>query len=190
MLINRMSSALALLFLGYAVDEGIGADALIYLFVLSGLILGFISNLAIKRWEVARWSFRVLYRVCYGNSWEETKPSLRTSAEIEHVDYPTVRLRVKLVYMSTILFFIGFLFPSVLASVWPDLRATLMQTGFLLNSIGSLIVALYVEKDIATIFQGLRPNEIKRINYEMASYKSYAFFTGALLFLILALLVV
>jgi hypothetical protein len=190
MLVNRVSSALALLFLGYAVDIGIGADALASLFALAGLILGVISNLAIKRWEVARWTFRLLYRVCYNKAWVENNSSLSANAEVDYDHSPSVRLRVKFVYVSSVLLFIGFLVPSIIASVWPDLRATLMQTGFVLNAFGSLIVALYVEKDIATIFQGLRPNEIERINSEMAAYKSYAYVTGALLFLILGPLVV
>lgn len=190
MLFNRVSSALALLFLGYAVDLGTDAEALARIFVFSGLILGLISNLVIKRWEVARWTFRFFYRVCYNNTWVENNPPLRTSAKIENDHLSNVGLRVKLVYLSTVLLFLGFLMPSIAASVWPDLRATLMQSGFVLNSFGSLIVALFIEKDIATIFQGKRPKEIKRLNYEMASYKSYAYLTGAFLFLILAPLVV
>lgn len=186
MLFNRVGSALALLFLGYAVDTGIDADELASLFAISGLILGVISNFVIRRWEVARWTFSLLYRVCYGSSWVESNSPLRASAEVEYDHSSSERLRVKLVYVSSVLLFMGFLIPSILASVWPDLRATLMQTGFVFNALGSLIVALFVEKDIATIFQGLRPSEIKRVNSEMAAYKSYAYVTGALLFLIVA----
>jgi len=190
MLANRLFTALALLLLGYAVDFGVKPVTLAYIFTVTGFILATASVLILARWSAAAWIFQTFYRVCYGKIWKSDGVSYEDLEDDKSEECGPIRVRVWFVYFATSLFFLGFLIPPILASFWPDARATLMQTGFLFNAIGSLIMALYVEKDIARIFQGLRPQQIARVNSDIAMHKSYAFITGALLFWIIGFAVV
>jgi len=58
-------------------------------------------------------------------------------------------LDVMIIFLLSIF---GFLLPSVAASFFPNYRATLLQTGFVLNSVATLYSTFRIEKRLALIF--------------------------------------
>jgi len=65
---------------------------------------------------------------------------------IDKIRGPHFQIDLALVF-SLALF--GFLLPSIMAATFPGYRATLLQTGFLLNSLATIYMTLRIERQLA-----------------------------------------
>ena len=78
---------------------------------------------------------------------------------------------------------IGLLSPSLLATTFPAYRATLMQTGFIINSIASIISVMYVERQIAITLDGGDQHEIGLLYNSFLVSRALGYAVTALFFL-------
>lgn len=140
MLINRFGAAVALLLIGYSIDTEISPSKLIESYLITVLIVGMFYALAAMRgnWIMAATEkfIRFYYKV---------EPNVEQRCVSEHFSFKG-RIDLLVIYILTIT---GFLLPSVAAAIFPAYRGTLLQTGFLLNSVATLYTALKIEKEIA-----------------------------------------
>lgn len=140
MLVNRFGGAIALVLIGYSIDTGIAAHQLIVTYLVTILFVGACYTLAAFR---GNWILPATAR--FVRYYYHIDPPVDVR-DIKLEVTKTARFDLTIIYLITIS---GFLLPSVLAAILPDYRATLLQSGFLLNSIATLYTALKIEKDIA-----------------------------------------
>lgn len=140
MLVNRFGGAIALVLIGYSIDIGIAAHQLVATYFVTTLCVGASYAMAAVRgdWMLSMTAKFVKYYYNIDSPIELNDIVL----EIKN----TARFDLALIYIITIS---GFLLPSILAAIYPDFRGTLLQSGFLLNSIATLYTALKIEKEIA-----------------------------------------
>lgn len=140
MLVNRFGAAIALLLIGYCIDTGIKPDKLVLAYFITIIIVGLFyaltalngDNILLHTEKFVKFYYRV------NPQWDSKKLTVKQAK--------TARFDLTLIYFITIA---GFLLPSVLAAIYPVYRGSLLQSGFLLNSIATLYTALKIEKDIA-----------------------------------------
>lgn len=140
MLVNRFGGAIALLLIGYSIDTGIAAHELVASYMITVLIIGACYAIAALR---GTWILSGTDR--FVRSYYGVEPPV--SVKNVQVNFTKAgRLDLTVVYIISLA---GFLLPSVLAAIYPVYRATLLQSGFLLNSLATLYTALKIEKAIA-----------------------------------------
>lgn len=140
MLVNRIGAASSLLLIGFFIDQGIAPVQLIFIycgFSLTLAVLYFLAGLnASQSLILLRPLVMRYYKI------EIAKPKTKKNA----IPFRPIPNDIALIFALSLC---GFLLPSVAAAIFPDYRATLLQTGFILNSIATLYFALKIEKDLA-----------------------------------------
>jgi len=87
----------------------------------------------------------VAFRLVYGKTCEPQAIQAARDSHRERVEYKLSTA----VAGVTALGFLGLLAPSLLASAYFEYRATLIQSGFILDSVASIVSVLQVERRIA-----------------------------------------
>lgn len=162
MLVNRATTALALLTIGYLVDTSIPGSQLLIIYAATSLVIA-VSHLPLLRRAPLLNLTLVAFRRIYGKTCEPVAIQSARDLHRERVEYKVSPA----VAGVTALGFVGLLAPSLVASAFPDYRATLMQTGFIVNSFASIISVLQVERRIAMVMDSGSPRQINEL------YSSY-----------------
>ena len=150
MLANRAATALALVLVGYLVDIFVPKQDLLITYSAAALVIAMCHLPLTKRLPLLRITLFSFRRI-YGKSASDEQVNAAIALLGRKAPW---RVSVAVMVVTTI-GFLGLLAPSLLASTFPTYRATLMQTGFILNSLASIISVLHVERIIAvTIDQG------------------------------------
>jgi hypothetical protein len=150
LLANRVAVAFCMPLLGYFVDSQIGISNLIWIYELSLVVLALTMCLIATRIDLA---FKAL--LFFGRAFhkDEMLPNVKEIAPGKlKIDGPA--LYTMIFYLS------GFLLPALVAMMFPDYRATLMQLGFVFNSMGTLINVAVVERRFSTLAQHGKQEEV------------------------------
>lgn len=139
MLINRFGAALALLIIGFMIDIGVSIRDFLSIYILFVLILG-ISYLLKAKFP----NFGLKLTIAFITRYYAINCGNALSYKAES-QVSKVKPSIAIIFSISLL---GFLLPSLLASAFPDYRATLLQSGFILNSIATLYSALKIEKNL------------------------------------------
>lgn len=150
MLANRAATALALVLIGYLVDIFAPVQDLLLVYTVAAAVIA-LCHLPLSRrlplLRITLFCFRRIYRKAASHK--------QINSAIESLSCRATWQVSPAVLLVTTIGFSGLLAPSLLASTFPAYRATLMQTGFILNSLASIVSVLHVERIIAvTIDQG------------------------------------
>lgn len=144
MLINRFGAALGLLLIGFMIDTGIT----VYKFAVTYGVFAII--LAVVYWMTARyWALGPRLLTPFIARYYRVKVDL-PQFKVEQVSCTELNFDIAIIFSVALL---GFLLPSILAAGFPDYRATLLQSGFILNSLATLYSALKIEKGLALTLQ-------------------------------------
>lgn len=131
MILNRFGAALFFTSAGFLVDIGTSPKAFLLLFSLSWGFLGLLTLIYIRKWQAVS-EFLALKLFNKENAFSTTF---------------VINFSIKDFLTNFPFFFnlIGISAPVILAAFFPDFRATLLQIGFLFNSIATLLLVLIVE---------------------------------------------
>lgn len=140
MLLNRFGAAIGLLLIGFFIDSGISVGKLVVTYSVFSAILGAVYLATARFTTFGLRIFRPFITYYY-----KIEIPDRQHANIS-IDYRNPKTDIGLIFMVALL---GFLLPSVAAAAIPEYRATLLQTGFILNSFATLYSALKIEKGLA-----------------------------------------
>lgn len=162
MLVNRATTALALLTIGYLVDTSIPVSQLLVIYAATSLVIAACHLPLLRRAPLLNLTL-VAFRSIYGKTCEPEAIQSARDLHLERVEYKVSPA----VAGVTALGFLGLLAPSLLASTFPNYRATLMQTGFIVNSLASIISVLHVERRIAMVMDSGSSQQINEL------YSSY-----------------
>lgn len=140
MLINRVGAASGLLLIGFFIDYGTPPQLMIGVYCAFSIALSLLyfatgwyaSNLVSILRPVVMWYYKIEI-----DTLEQANQHRRLRSPPNDIAF---------IFLVALL---GFLLPSVAAAIFPDFRATLLQTGFMLNSVATLYSTLKVEKDMA-----------------------------------------
>ena len=149
MMLNRLAVSLTLPVLGFLIDYGLSHEKIIYI-VMAGIFLYLLLNLVLLIFS-SRITKIILYFLRYysvGESSYDLEKLHNHQNSINLLNYDKASL---FVYAIIIL---GFFLPSVLAAVFFDYRASIIQLGFSLNVFGTLINVLVIEKNVSHIIEG------------------------------------
>lgn len=150
MLINRVGAAVALLLIGYLLDTGSSSNALATSYIMFLLMIS---------------AFYYIYSVYLSKFVQLESRFITRFYRLTRIDLPTEGTRaeglhrcnknskpffydVSLVYCISLL---GFLLPSIAASHYAEYRATLLQSGFILNSFSTIYFTIVCEGKQASI---------------------------------------
>lgn len=162
MLVNRATAALALLAIGYFVDTSIPRERLQMIYALAAILIAILHFPLLSRRPILAmtlFAFRRMYaKIC--------PPEIVAASQETYAKKSPYRISAA-VAIVTAVGLLGLLIPSLLASTYPAYRATLMQTGFILNSAATIINILYVEREIAMTLDEGNADQIN------ALYNSY-----------------
>lgn len=142
MLINRFGAALGLLIIGVMLDTGTTVEklALIYtVFLYCLAVIYYITSQNSKLCTRLLTTFMECYykvQVEAPKSYVQTKSNIRKNYDISAIFCIAV---------------LAFLIPSLLAANAPDYRASLLQSGFFLNSFATLYSALKIDRRMVLI---------------------------------------
>jgi hypothetical protein len=140
MLVNRFGAALGLLLIGYSIDTGVTAATLIVAYAVFVSLLGLLYLLN------ARYSkFSVLLLRPFVTRYYKLEVTQR-DFPVCPVEWRSPRRDIAILFAVSLF---GFLLPSLAAAAFPAYRATLLQSGFILNSFATLYFALKIEKELA-----------------------------------------
>jgi hypothetical protein len=138
MLGNRIFVAFVMLSLGFFVDSGANSEILISIFLLFTIIYSLVIFLVLR---LSRKIPFYLYRLCKIIHDIDLGKIKEFNSESGRIDMKSA--------IATFFFIAGISLPSIFATNFIEYRATLMQTGFIFNSIGSFINVMMVEKVLA-----------------------------------------
>lgn len=177
MLANRIATSVALLLLGYMVDTGVSALVMVGAFGCLSVLIAIGHVVFIRK----RLVLRVLLSACaafYGRAVALPRMTIAAKA---------LRGRVAWVVSPSVAFvsalgLAGFLVPSLAAAKYPDFRATLMQTGFVLNSIATIVNVMVVEKRISLTIDGGSTGDISALYDSYVLSRAVGYVCGALIF--------
>lgn len=142
MLINRFGAALGLLLIGVLIDTGTTIAKLSLIYTVLTISLSFIY-LATAQYLQFITKFIVIFIVKYYKiNIQVPQYDIKYNSDLKN------NADISIIYCVAL---IAFLLPSILAAAIPEYRATLLQTGFILNTFATLYFALKIEKKIALI---------------------------------------
>ncbi|MGK6323001.1 hypothetical protein ACMGDM_07925 [Sphingomonas sp. DT-51] len=163
MLVNRAATALSLLLIGYLVDSYVAKLDLMVIYAAAALLIA-LCHLTLSRRVALLRLMLFFFRRIYGKT---PAPALIDAAVATLTRTPQSSISAAVVAVTSI-GFLGLLVPSLLASTYPAYRATLMQTGFIINSLASVGSVLHVERVIAVTIDKGDPDDVN------ALYSSYS----------------
>jgi hypothetical protein len=130
MILNRFGTAFFFASAGFLVDSGFTSTKFLFLFAFTMLTSGFLTLLYIRSWKSISnsFAFYIFKKTNY--------------PEVEVIEFS-----MKDIFINYPCFFnlLGLSFPIISAAFYPDYRGTLLQLGFLLNSISSMLVVFVIE---------------------------------------------
>jgi hypothetical protein len=179
MLVNRATTALALLTIGYLVDTSISGPHLLAMYAGASLLIAVCHLPLLQRDPLLNLTL-VAFRRIYGKTCEPQAIQAARDLHREHVEY---KLSPAVAGVTALGFF-GLLAPSLLAAVFHDYRATLMQTGFVLNSVASIITVLHVERRIAMVMDSGSPQQINALYSSYTLSRAIGYLAAMLAFLL------
>lgn len=179
MLANRMATAAALLLLGYLVDTGASPVRLLLAYAVISCVLA-LSHAAFLRKQLVFRSMLYACAVFYRRPVELGR-MLSTARVIRGASEFKVSAPVAFVSALGLL---GFLGPSLAAALVPGFRATLMQSGFVLNSIATIVSVVIVEKGISMTIDRGSAAEISRLYDSYVVSRAIGYVCGSGLFAI------
>ena len=169
MLINRIGAAIALMIIGYMIDSGFSAKLITEIYAIFSLILSFSYLFLYKNGYIFLFYAKKAIVKYYGV--EISSTSMRSDFIQTKIKYD-----IAVVYVVSLL---GFFFPSVAAAYFTQFKATLLQSGFILNSFATLYFALVVEKRMAlTLNDGSIPDKLQMFSEFMLARFCGSFFTS------------
>jgi hypothetical protein len=179
MLVNRATTALALLSIGYLVDTSIPSTHLLTIYAAASLTIAALHLPLLRRGPLLSLTLFAFRRI-YGKTCEPQVIQAARDLRQERVEYKLS----KAVAGVTALGFLGLLAPSLLAASYLDYRATLMQTGFILNSIASIINVLQVERRIAMVMDSGTQQQINALYSSYIVSRAVGYLAAMLAFLL------
>lgn len=182
---NRVVTALVLPLIGFQIDTGIGAWKLSGAYFASSVLLVGVFVLFVLRPSSL---FQLIVSLGARLGWRTVPDSILGAPDSTAGGRIESNLKYKAA-AAQLFFILGFCLPSMAAATFPDFRATLLQLGFLLNSLGTIINIFFVERDIAA---ASRPNSETRALMSTAATiflgRAWASGVSAGIFLVLALM--
>ena len=163
MLVNRFGAALSLLLIGFMIDIGANALEFSQIYTIFTIVLGLFYWLK-ARYPVFGSMFLGPFITRYYNINVDT-----SGLDVKKPLKLNINLDVAIVFSIALL---GFLLPSLLAAAFPDYRATLLQTGFILNSFATIYSALKIEKSLALTMNNSDNDEKWRAYCEFMNSRS------------------
>ncbi len=136
LLANSFFIAISLVIIGFILDSNPNLN-LIFVIFLSSFIIIFLGHVLIKFNTII--FFKILNLI--------VKLYFKQRSEISNkgLNYLTNSFD-KPSLIAWICLLMGFLFPSILAVIFNEYRATLFQLSFIFNSIGTLITVIYTDR--------------------------------------------
>lgn len=130
MIFNRFGAALFFASAGFLVDIGVPPKEFLSLFSLSWGVLGLLVLLYIKSWKAVSGFLAMQF--------SPSKNDFSTNL---------VGFKIRDLLTNFPFFFnlLGISAPVILAAFFPDFRATLLQLGFIFNSVATLLLVFVVE---------------------------------------------
>ena len=130
MIFNRFGAALFFASSGFLVDLGVSPKDFLLLFSLAWFLLGILTLLYIKSWKTVS-AFLA-----------DKFSSGKNDISINVIDFRIKDLLTNFPFLFNLL---GISAPVMLASFFPDYRASMLQLGFLFNSIATLLLVFVLE---------------------------------------------
>lgn len=158
MLVNRVFASLLLLSIGYAVDSYYTSLSLLLLYLISMAIVSAAMFLLCIKMDVNFSLFKFVVHRIHHRDVSKIALSRNTGVRRCSVDWA--------VALTLAISIIGLVLPSLLAVSFREYRATLMQTGFLLNVFATVWNVLVVEKKIASVCETGDTNKIFDLVYQ------------------------
>lgn len=158
MLGSRVGASLGLLLIGFFIDTGVQYHVLFSVYISFTLLLG-LTYLVIAIFTESA----IGYVVSFINLYYKLDIACAIHQRIK-ISWRNPQFDIIVVFSVGLL---GFLIPSISASIVPDFKATLLQTGFILNSFSTLYFTLIIEKRLVLIL-----NESNNLD----KWKSYKLF--------------
>ena len=181
MLFNRLAVSLTLPILGFLIDSGWNYESIIKVVTLA-ILLYIFSNIALLAFGQSITNLLVYFLRFYEND----VPDLNKKENYQK-NYP-----IKLSCFNAPSFFcysiiiLGFFLPSILASIFFDYRATIIQLGFSLNVFGTLLNVLVIEKEVSQTIEERNSNKVLKLSNEILLGRLYgALLAGSLIFSII-----
>lgn len=181
MLFNRLAVSLTLPILGFLIDSGWNYQSIIKVIVLA-IVLYLISNIMLLAFGQSITKLIVYFLRFYRNDVSDITIEKNCSSE-EPIRPIIFNVPSFLCYSIIIL---GFFLPSVLASIFFEYRATIIQLGFSLNVFGTLLNVLVIEKEVSQTIEERNVDKVLKLSNEILLGRLYgALFAGTLIFSII-----
>lgn len=175
LLVSRVGASLGLLLIGFFIDTGVQYCELFTIYIIFTLLLGFTYLLISLFTEPT-----IEYVTAFINRYYKLDIAFTTHRYIK-ISLLNPKLDIIVVFSVGLL---GFLIPSIAASIMPEFKATLLQTGFILNSFSTFYFILVIEKKLVLILNASCALDKWR-SYKLFMYSRSigCFFSGLLLLL-------
>lgn len=172
MILNRFGAAFFFTTSGFLVDTGASVDDILFLFSVAWLTLGVVSFFYIRSWtSVARF----LSKIVFGVNESDVKTSI-----------VSVTWRDALVNYPFFFNLAGISLPVLAASVFPHYRATLMQAGFVFNSVATLLLVFVIEPRFVSYISDKKGEQADHFHQKLIFSKAIILLTGGAGFLALS----
>ncbi len=176
MMLNRFAIALLLPILGYLIDIGIDQNFLIKI-ISAAISIYVVMNLFLILFSFNITVFISSFLKFYGQVPGEIKRDLFDTKNCRP-DFPSA-----LFYFLVIF---GFFIPAIIASFFPEWRATIMQLGFTINIFGTLLNVFFIERKVSlAINSGVKKEVIILIRQILIGRFLGALFASLFIFSIL-----
>ena len=182
MLANRAATALALLTIGYFVDSYVARGTLQWTYAAAASLIAIFHIPLLARKPLIAVTVKastLLYRKSF-------QPELIARSLAAGGDRAVADVSTPIAVIATV-GLLGLLGPSLLAATYPDYRATLMQTGFIVNSAASIINVMYVERQIAMTLDEGDERKISSLLHSYTVSRAVGYLLAAVAFLAIGL---
>lgn len=177
MLSNRAATALTLVLVGYLVDIFTSQYSLLLVYTTAAITIALCHLPLSNRRPLLR-----LTLFCFRRIYRKSCEADQIDAALAVLDRGADRRLSPAVVAVTAIGFLGLLIPSLLASTFPTYRATLMQTGFILNSLASIVSVLHVERIIAVTIDEGDPEAVNALYGSYVTSRAAGYVTAACAF--------
>ena len=185
MLFNRLAVSLTLPILGFLIDSGWNYESITKVITLA-ILLYLFSNLALLVFGQSI-TKSIVYFLRFYKYDAKNDISLFDKEKIYKSNSPIVFTNFNIPsFFCYFIIILGFFLPSVLASIFFDYRATIIQLGFSLNVFGTLINVLIIEKNVSQTIEERNINKVLKLNNEIIIGRLYgAFLAGSIIYSII-----
>lgn len=170
LLFGRAATAVSLVGIGWALDNAVPPKTLA---ILYGLFLTILSISLL--WSILNKSM-IDGLIVNALGCNNIKPPSSTENPKVNIDKKFIVYNV----LIGIFLVFGFCVPSMLASLYNEYRATLLQLGFLFNSFATLLSAFYLERRIAIALHEDKHDHLQKIREELLLSRTYSAIIGLL----------